>query len=139
MIGIEMPKDKNTAWGIVVPAFDKVNLGCFSASDEEKDIFVNAEEAILMMAEEHLNDGGLLKDLDQGYFDASREYADSKQWMAIDIAVNKISTKAKRINVSFPENFVTRLDRFVEKTDRYKDRSEFLLMAADKAIQDSRI
>ena len=60
MIGIEMPKDKNTAWGIVVPAFDKVNLGCFSASDEEKDIFVNAEEAILMMAEEHLNDGVLV-------------------------------------------------------------------------------
>ena len=57
------------------------------------------------MIEEHLIGGGLLDDLEQGYFDASIEYPEFSKWVAIDIAVNKLSTKATRVNVSFPETF----------------------------------
>ncbi len=31
MVGIEVPKSENEAWGIVVPAFERIDLGCVSA------------------------------------------------------------------------------------------------------------
>jgi len=46
MLGIEIPKNANTRWRIVAPAFDEVDSGCNSACDEDKNILAQAEDAI---------------------------------------------------------------------------------------------
>lgn len=51
-VGVESPKDSDTAFGISVPAFDRFDFGCVSAADEQEDIPVMAREAILSIVEE---------------------------------------------------------------------------------------
>ena len=73
MVGIEVPKSENEAWGIVVPAFERIDLGCVSAVDNESDILIEARDVILSMAEVALEQGFLLSDLAEPYKDYSQE------------------------------------------------------------------
>jgi len=90
MVGIENPKNENEAYGMVVPAFDKIGYGCISAADEEKDVFSQVKLAILDMAKEVYKDGHLLSVLDAGYTDYSKEYPEFDQWVALNIPVESI-------------------------------------------------
>jgi len=138
MIGIETPKDKNIAYGMVVPAFDKIGYGCVSAANEELDIFPQVKLAILDMSEEVYKDGHLLSTLDLGYIDFLQEYPDFDKWVAIDVPVEKIKEKQKQkqVNITMSEFQLSRVDAFVESHhDQFTDRSDFIAKASDKMMQ----
>ncbi|SGZ09088.1 type II toxin-antitoxin system HicB family antitoxin [Moritella viscosa] len=135
MIGIENPKNENEAYGMIVPAFEQIGYGCISAADEKKDIFSQAKLAILDMAEEAYKDGHLLSALDVGYTEHSKDYPDFDQWVALDVPVESIKAKQKRINITMSEFQLSRVDAFVETHRDYADRSDFLAKAADSLMQ----
>lgn len=136
MFGIETPNNENIAYGMVVPAFDKIGYGCVSAADEEADIFSQVKLAILDMAEEVYKNGHLLSSLDVGYKDYSQEYPDFDKWVAIDVPVEAIKAKQKRINITMSEFQLSRVDAFVESHhNQFTDRSDFIAKASDKMMQ----
>lgn len=136
MIGIEPADTKDEAHGIIVPVFNKVNYGCNSAADNEKDIVQQATDAILTMVEELVIDGFDLEILNEGYKDYSQnqEYSDFTRWLAIDINVSELKGKPKRININLPDILLMRIDSCVANDEKYKDRSHFLAIAAQNEI-----
>ncbi|EHE1050921.1 CopG family transcriptional regulator, partial [Salmonella enterica subsp. enterica serovar Javiana] len=50
-VGVETPKDENTAYGMVVPAFSALGCGCLSAADTQDQIAPMVKEAILLTVE----------------------------------------------------------------------------------------
>jgi hypothetical protein len=136
MIGIEPAETKDEAYGIIVPVFNKINYGCNSAADNEKDIVQQATDAILSMVEELVLDGIDLEILNEGYKDYSQnqEYSDFTRWLAIDIDISELKGKPKRININLPDILLMRIDSCVANDDKYKDRSHFLAIAAQNEI-----
>ena len=134
MIGIERPKDENHAFGIIVPVFERLGFGCFSAADEEQEILFKAKEAILLMSEEALNDGHLIESLNEGYHNYSFDYPDFTQWVALEVPIEALKAKQKRVNITLGEAQLTRIDGFVGIHHEYKHRSDFLAKAADKLM-----
>lgn len=115
--------NQNTAWGISVPDIE----GCFSASDEEVDILVNAREAILAHLEfsadvpvpsklsDHINN------------------VDSKHYvLLVDIDLSKLTGPAKRINITIPQGVLAQID--IAAKNSGKSRSAFLTEAAMRSI-----
>ena len=47
-VGVETPKDENTAYGMIVPAFSAYEMGCFSAADTQEQFALIVKEAILL-------------------------------------------------------------------------------------------
>lgn len=130
MIGIEKPANPNEAFGIVVPAFDKLGYACISAADEEQQVLTQAKTVILELLEEALTDGHLVSSLDAGFADFSSDYPDYDTWIGIDINVDALKPKQKRININMYEPLLKRVDDFVQRHKNYKDRSDFLAKAA---------
>ena len=139
MIGIEPPEKKDEAYRIIVPVFNKVNYGCNSAADNERDIVQQATDAILSMIEELVLDGIDLELLNEGYEDYSQnqENSDFTRWLAIDIDVSELKGKPKRININLPDILLMRIDSCVTNNEKYKDRSHFLAIAAQNEISKS--
>ncbi|MFZ3401468.1 type II toxin-antitoxin system HicB family antitoxin [Vibrio harveyi] len=50
--------------------------------------------------------------------------------LQIEIDVSRYSGKTQRVNVSLPESLLAVIDRRVENSDLYRDRSHFLAIAA---------
>jgi len=137
MVGIETPENEQCAYGMVVPAFDILGYGCVSAADEEADVLSQVKLAILDMAEEAYKDGHLLSSLDVGYKDHSEEYPDFDRWIALDVPVETIQAKQKRINITMSEFQINRVDAFVRSHHHYADRSDFIAKASDKLMQEA--
>lgn len=141
MVGIEVPKSENEAWGIVVPVFERILLGCVSAVDNESDILTEARDVILSMAEVALEEGFLLSDLAEPYRDYSQEknYAYCDRWLAIEVDMSAINDEQKRVNISLSTVLLARIDAVVESNRvEYKDRSSFISMAASHEIHRNR-
>lgn len=141
MVGIEVPKSENEAWGIVVPAFERIDLGCVSAVDNESDILTEARDVILSMAEVALEQGFLLSDLAEPYKDYSQEknYSYCHRWIAVDVDMSAINDEQKRVNISLSTVLLARIDAVVESNRvEYKDRSSFISMAASHEIHRNR-
>lgn len=141
MVGIEEPKNKNEAWGIVVPVFERLGLGCVSAVDDEKDILVEAKDVILSMAEIALEQGVLLDDLAEPYRDYSQneDFKHCTRWVALEVDMAAINDEPKRVNISLSTALLARIDATVEANRAaYKDRSYFLSVAASHEIQSQR-
>ncbi|PCH95355.1 MAG: hypothetical protein COB83_08935 [Gammaproteobacteria bacterium] len=135
MIGIETPANDQQAYGIVAPVFDKIGYGCFAAADEETEVLTQAKLAILDMAEEAFNDGHILSALDVGYKDYTKAYKDFDKWIAIDVPVETIRAKQKRINITMSEFQLSRVDAFVSSHPNFSDRSDFLAQASEKMME----
>jgi hypothetical protein len=135
MVGIEPPSNDNEAFGIIVPVFEKLGYGCFSAADMQEQILYQAKEAILMMAQEMVIDGKLIESLEQGYQDYRKQYPDFTQWLALEVPVESLKGKQKRINITLSEPLLARVDAYVGFHKEYKDRSDFLAKAADNLMQ----
>lgn len=134
MVGIEPANHENEAFGIIVPVFEKLGYGCFSAADEREEILFKAKEVILLMAEEVINDGHLIEALNEGYQDYQSQHEDFSQWLALEVPVEALKGKQKRVNITLPEPFLVRVDSYVEFHHEFKDRSDFLAKAADKMM-----
>lgn len=92
-VGIESPANKNEAWGIIVPIFEKLGYGCISAADDEKELKRKATEAIEMMIEEVIKDGNNLDKLilnpEDNYQD---QYPEFTKWFDLEIHVSGLKT-----------------------------------------------
>ncbi|HBC3831439.1 TPA: type II toxin-antitoxin system HicB family antitoxin [Vibrio parahaemolyticus] len=132
-LGVETPKDKDSSYGIVVPALCNDSYSCYSASDSSKDIAAHSAEAIESILEEMLADGFDVLGLeDQGalVYKEAQAYSFCDVWLQIEIDVSRYSGKTQRVNVSLPESLLAVIDRKVENSDLYRDRSHFLAIAA---------
>ncbi|WP_340615219.1 type II toxin-antitoxin system HicB family antitoxin [Xenorhabdus thailandensis] len=139
-VGVETPKDENTAYGMVVPAFSTHDCACFSAADNQKDIPAMAREAILLTIEEMIYSGNFTVDQlhDAGHlvYAANPEYADFDSWFVIDIDLSEFEGKQQRINVALPDTLIKRIDtRVKQDPTRYRDRSHFIAEAARHELQ----
>jgi hypothetical protein len=135
MVGIETPKSEKYAYGMIVPAFDEIGYGCVATADEESDVLNQVKLAILDMAEEAYKDGHLLSALDMGYKDYASEHEDFDKWIAIDVPVEAIRAKQKRVNITMSEFQLARVDAFVSSHANFSDRSDFLAQASEKMMQ----
>lgn len=134
MVGIERPQHTDEAFGIIVPVFEKLGYGCVSAADSREDILYQARAAILTMAEEVIQDGHLPETLEEGYQDYRSQYPGFTEWLALEIPLEGLRGKQKRINITLPEPLLARVDAFVSFHSQYKDRSDFLAQAADRLM-----
>ncbi|TMP28667.1 hypothetical protein CWB99_07130 [Pseudoalteromonas rubra] len=139
MVGVERPQCDGEAFGIIVPVFELLGYGCISAADTREAVLYSAKDAILEVAEEMLQGGHALDALDTGYQDLSRDYPDYDEWFALEVPVESLKGKQKRVNVTLSEPLLARIDAYVEsrKSD-YKDRSDFLAKAADTVMQQNK-
>ena len=135
MVGIEPPASELEAYGIIVPVFSSLGYGCFSAADTRPEILYQAKAAILAMAEEVINDGHLLSSLNEGYVDHQAANPDFKEWLALEVPVEALKGKQKRVNVTLSEPLLARVDAYVACHNECKDRSDFLAKAADNLMQ----
>lgn len=134
-VGVESPKDADTAFGISVPAFDQFDYGCVSAADEQADIPVMAREAILSIVEEMLISGSHsvedIKDAGFMVYSANADYAHCDSWFMIDVDLSEFEGKQQRVNITLPDVLIKRIDGFIQgNRSAYKDRSHFLAQAA---------
>jgi len=122
---IYVHKDQGSAYGAIFPDFP----GCFTAADELKDLPAAAQEA----AEAHFG-----ADSDPIPAPSSPEaWAKNKDyrggfWLLVDIDLNKVRSRAVRVNISLPESLVGRIDEAARR--RGQSRSAFLAMAAEREM-----
>ncbi|MCI1677205.1 MAG: type II toxin-antitoxin system HicB family antitoxin [Ewingella americana] len=137
-VGLEIPKDDQTAFGMIVPAFSAYNYGCFSAADTPQEIAPMVREAILMTLEDMaIGEKYAVEDIvDAGHlvYAADPEYADFDTWFLIDIDLSEFEGKAHRINISLPDLLLKRIDNKVKEHPSYRDRSHFIATAARKEL-----
>ncbi|MBA2651180.1 MAG: type II toxin-antitoxin system HicB family antitoxin [Tatlockia sp.] len=123
-------KDKDSDFGVMVPDI----AGCYSAGNTYDDALNNVIEAI----ECHLE--GLLLDNESLPVGTSLEHWISDEsyqggvWAFVDIDLNQISGKAKRINITMPERVLNLIDLYA-KSHAVKNRSSFLMDAALNYIE----
>ena len=137
MVGIERPANDSEAFGIIVPVFEKLGYGCISAADTREELLFKAKEVILLMAEEVIIDGHLIESLNDGYQDYQSQHSDFSEWLALDVSIDALKGKQKRINITMAQPFLERVDSFVEFHHEFKDRSDFLAKAADNLMKQS--
>ncbi|ETS31223.1 CopG family transcriptional regulator [Photorhabdus temperata] len=133
-VGVELPKDENTAYGLVIPALCTEDYGCFSAADNKEDIAIMAREAILLTVEDRVANSRAVEHIqDAGYlvYAKNTEYQYVDSWFVIDVDLSEFSGKQQRINISLPDTLIQRIDnRVKESPAQYRDRSHFLAEAA---------
>ena len=122
-VAIEMPKDEETAYGVVVPDID----GCFSTGDTLEEALANVEEAIVMQLEDMIE-----RKLEIAEPSSPESIAKQfkKGWVfyGVDVDPQQLSTKAKRINITVPEGALYLIDRAAKRENT--NRSSFLYEAA---------
>ncbi|EJB8455195.1 type II toxin-antitoxin system HicB family antitoxin, partial [Vibrio parahaemolyticus] len=69
---------------------------------------------------------------DQGalVYKEDQSYSFCDVWLQIEIDISRYSGKSQRVNISLPESLLAVIDRKVENSDLYRDRSHFLAIAA---------
>ncbi len=125
---VYLEKDKDSDYGVTVPDLP----GCFSAGETIEEALENAEEAILTHVEGMFMDNetipipSLIEDLKK------RNSLKNVIWSVVTIDIGKLSKVVKRINVTIPENILTKIDTYAEKEG--ESRSGFLASAAMEYI-----
>jgi predicted RNase H-like HicB family nuclease len=104
-------KDKNSDFGVTIPDLP----GCFSAGETFELALENTKEAILCHVE------GLIKDKESIPKATSIERLKSKKeykegvWALVSVDLSELSKKAKRINVTVPENILRQIDYYAKR------------------------
>ena len=96
--------DEKTAHGVIIPDFE----GCYSASDDIEDLEKNINEATQVYFDGE--DMPIPPPSDIRHLITHADYQDGGIWMLVDIDTSKLSTKSKRVNITFPENLLAQLD-----------------------------
>ena len=117
-------KDPESDFGITVPDLP----GCFSAGSTMEEALQNSEEAILTHIEGLLLDNdpiptpSKIEELRKKYRD------DTAVWAVVSVDLNKLSERVKRVNITIPENLLSKIDTYAEKEG--ESRSGLLVTAA---------
>ena len=118
---IYVHKDAGSAYGAEFPDFP----GCFAAADELEGLPAAAQEA----AEAHF--GADSDPIPGPSSPKSKDYRGGF-WLLVDVDLNKVRSRAIRVNISLPESLVSRIDN--EAHRRGQSRSAFLAMAAEREM-----
>jgi len=123
-------KDNDSDFGVTIPDLP----GCFSAGISMDEALQQAKEAIECHLEGLLLDDEALPMPTQDYTQLAEksEYKDGI-WHLVEIDLNKLDTKTRRVNITIPERLLTKVDRYV-KEHRLDSRSGFLVQAAETFI-----
>ncbi len=117
-------KDPDSDYGVMVPDLP----GCFSAGTTVEEALENAQEAVLTHIE------GLMMDNEPVATPTSleelRETVAEKNviWAIVSVDLDKLSERAKRVNITIPEKLLSKIDAFAEREG--ESRSELLASAA---------
>jgi len=117
-------KDKESDFGVTIPDMP----GCFTAGGTLEEAVENIQEA----AECHyLDEPDLPVASPLGKYLNDPAYAGGI-WVMVNIDVSRLRVRAKRVNITMPENLLNRIDRYAEQ--HHMSRSGFLAQAAGEYI-----
>ena len=121
---IVIHKDRNSGYGVIVPDLP----GCFSAGDTLDDAIDSAHEAIACHLEGLLMDGETIPE--QALLEAHRANKEHRSgtWALVSIDISKLSSKAKRVNITIPARVLAIVDEAAAREG--ETRSGFLARAA---------
>jgi predicted RNase H-like HicB family nuclease len=122
---VELGNDKE-AYSVVLPDFD----GCFTATDNEDELPKSVQEAVELHFEGE--DFDLPPPSKLETLKASDDYNYDGVWMFFNIDTAKLSTKAKRINITFPRSLLSRLDN--QAKELHVSRSGLLQSLVEKNL-----
>ena len=117
-------KDDESGYGVIVPDLP----GCFSAGDTLEDAIESAREAVACHLEGLLMDGEAIPP--KASFEehrTKRDYEDGV-WALVDVDISKLSSKAKRVNITVPERVLAIVDEAAAREG--ETRSGLLARAA---------
>ena len=118
-------KDKKSCFGVTIPDFQ----GCFTSGNTLEEAIKNVQEAI----ECHLDEGDEIPQAsDVETLAENPDYAGGI-WVLVDIDLSAFETRAKRINITIPENLLREIDGFAKQHGL--SRSSFLSRAAKSALK----
>ncbi|GGK33582.1 type II toxin-antitoxin system HicB family antitoxin [Salinarimonas ramus] len=121
-------KDGDSDYGVSFPDLP----GCVTAGRTLDEARAMAQEALALHLDGLDEDG--LPAPEASSLDAVMSDAQNRDGVAILVEVPARPTRAVRINVTFPEDALERVDRYAEAQGL--SRSGFLLRAAERAIAD---
>lgn len=101
-------KDENSDYGVIVPDIH----GCFSAGDSYEDALANAREAIECHVEGMLEDGEPVPQAMSIERHKNNEFAQDAVFALVSVDLSKLSGKAKRVNITFPERLLNQVDTY---------------------------
>jgi predicted RNase H-like HicB family nuclease len=125
---VYLEKDKDSDYGVTVPDLP----GCFSAGETIEEALENVEEAILTHIEGMLMDNEIIPI--PSLIEELKKNTNLKDtiWSMVAIDIGKLAKAVKRINVTIPENILSKIDSYAEK--KGESRSGFLASAAMEYI-----
>ncbi|MBV7434485.1 type II toxin-antitoxin system HicB family antitoxin [Cardiobacteriaceae bacterium TAE3-ERU3] len=136
-VGVEMPKNENEAYGLVVPALCRDNYGCISAADTLNDIPAMVKDVISMVLADMSESGvDTVSIVDEGFavYQKQDDYQYCDTWLLIDVDISDYLGKHQRVNITVPDYLLKRIDQKVGSTGEYKSRSHFLTVAAQREL-----
>ena len=138
-IGVESPKNDNEAYGLIVPALNDDHYACIAA-DHANDILRAATDAIATVLQDRAENGlenDNIKDLGYRAYQQHPDYTHCDTWLLADIDISEYTGKRQRININVPDYLLRRIDQRVAANSRYKDRSHFLALAAQRELEEA--
>lgn len=125
---VYLEKDIESDYGVTIPDLP----GCFSAGETIEEAMENAEEAILTHIEGMLMDNETIPNPSSIEELKKENNLKNVIWSIVAIDIGKLSKEVKRINVTIPENILSKIDSYAEKEG--ESRSGFLASAAMEYI-----
>ena len=125
---VYLEKDIDSDYGVTVPDLP----GCFSAGSTVEEAMENVQEAILTHVEGLLMDDEVIPN--PSLIENIKEEITSTNiiWGLVNVDIGKLSKEVKRINITIPENILTKIDSFAQREG--ETRSGFLASAAIEYI-----
>jgi predicted RNase H-like HicB family nuclease len=123
-----LEKDIDSDYGVTVPDLP----GCFSAGESIEEALEGAQEAILTHIEGLLMDDEVIPQPSSIESLKEKHNSTALFWGLIHVDIGSLSKEVKRINVTIPENILSKIDSFVKR--KGQSRSGFLAAAAMEYI-----
>ena len=117
-------KDEASEYGVTVPDLP----GCFSAGDSIEEAILSCREAVACHLEGLLLDGDAIPDRAPIETHQGRDEYGSGIWALIEVDVSKLSSRARRVNITVPERVLAIVDKMAAREG--ESRSAFLAQAA---------
>jgi len=115
-------KDDDSCYSVSIPDMP----GCFTAGESMLEAVSNVQQA----AECHyFGEPDLPTPSDMEKWIKEPDYKDGV-WVMVDIDLSRLQVKAKRVNITIPENLLSRIDRYV--LAHHLTRSGLLAQAASR-------
>ena len=123
-----LEKDSTSDYGVTVPDLP----GCFSAGATVEEALENAQEAILTHVEGLMMDNEVVPK--PSVIEKLKTEIDTPDilWGIVNVDLAKLSKEVKRINITMPENILSKIDSFAEREG--ETRSGLLASAAIEYI-----